>query len=199
MLSFFSLVLFSKSLAQEIHLGYYAEIIRNAGIVKSTGSVYENVESVNNFGFGFGTSITFLATNPTSFRFIVGVAHTKETLRFENPGEEELMRGSISLKVPGHALFNMGKSNFRLVTGVTPSFNVLGGNDANDDLTLKAFDFSGDLGFNYRIEGNRISILPELKYSYSFVDAVAGDDSQYMVSIDKYLRNKFTLTIIFTN
>jgi hypothetical protein len=112
---------------------------------------------------------------------------------------EELKRGAISLKLPVHVLWRLtGSTNFRVVTGFTSIFGLLGGKDQNNYLNFRQFDLTGDIGLSYCLDASKISIRPELKYSQSFVDGKSEDNSIYQNSIDSYKRNKFTLTIVLT-
>jgi hypothetical protein len=179
--------------------GFYAEVIRSVNSLETNNKYFATVESKNTFGFGFGAKMFLYESDLTSFRFGAGFGYLNQIVVLENPGTSEAQRGSIFLKLPGHAIFSLKKnSNVRLVAGITPSYGFLGGDDQNGQLEFKKADLTGDIGLGYRIQATTFSIMPELKYSYSFIDALDETSSPYTESISEYLRNKLLLTLVFT-
>lgn len=193
-----SLFLSFDILGQKTKFGLYGEIVKSQNLVSSESSFNGEIKSESKFGFGVGTSFHFREAKNVSFRITSGLNYLTEEVRYEysNGGYEELKRGYIFLKVPGHALFKLGKSDFRFVAGINPSINLVGG-DENNYLNFKRFNIAGDIGINYGIQINKISIIPELKYSHSFINGV-DNSSSYANRIDNYLRNRFMLTLFIT-
>lgn len=193
-----ALVLLSLKSWGQIRFGFYGELLRSQNIIKETGAPFEDVSSKGTFGFGLGTCLFFTENNPVSFRLSFGLGFINEVVEFENPGKEELKRGSIFTEIPAHALFKFKKtSNFGIVTGMTPSFGLAGGKDQENNLNFKPFNLTADIGLNYTIQAKSLWVKPELRYSYSLINGVADDTGLYAESIDKYLRNRFTLMIVF--
>ncbi len=194
-----SLVLLSLKSWGQIRFGLYGELLRSQNIVKETGAPFEEVSSKKTFGFGVGTCLFFPDSNPVSFRLSFGLGFINEVVEFENPGKEELTRGSVFTEIPAHALFKFKKtSRFAVVTGMTPSLGLVGGKDQANNLNIKSFNLTADIGFNYSIQTKSIWIKPELRYSYSLINGVTDEPGLYTESIDKYLRNRFTLMIVFS-
>lgn len=183
----------------KVKFGFYAEAINSQNIVRESKDYFSIVKSRSRFGFGLGASLYLSEGRSISFRLSPGLGYINEVVVFENPGTTEQKRGSIFLKIPTHVLIKLNKNyQLRLITGLTPSVGLLGGNDINNELDFKKFDLTGDIGFGYQINAKAISIRPEIKYSYSFINGLSDEKSMYREAIDKYLRNKFTLTLIIT-
>lgn len=180
----------------KLSYGFYMEVIERHNSLKTNTKYFTTVDNINRLGFGLGTSIFYEQTEFLSFSASPGFGFEEELLRFET---EELKRGTISLKLPIHVLWRLGRStNFRLLTGFTPVFGVLGGKDQNNDLNFKQFDLTADVGLSYYFDVGKISIRPEFKYSQSFIEGKSDDNSIYQNSIDSYKRNKFMLAMILT-
>lgn len=183
----------------KVKSGFYAEVINSQNIVRESGNYFNLVKSRSRFGFGLGASIYLNESRYVSFRLSPGLGYINEVVVFENPGTSEQKRGSIFLKIPTHALIKLSNaSQLRLITGMTPSVGLLGGNDKFNELNFKKFDLTGDIGLGFQINTKAISFRPEIKYSYSFIDGISDGQSRLSDSIDKYLRNRFTLTLILT-
>jgi hypothetical protein len=185
---------------QKPKFGLYGEIMRSQNILSLNDNVNGDIESENKIGYGLGATFHFNEEKNISFRVSGGLNYLMEEVKYLGQGWEELQSGAIFLKVPVHALFKFGKSDFGLVAGINPSINLVGGKDENNDLNFKPFNIAGDIGFNYYFKiGEKLTLTPELKYSYSFINGLDNSNSsRYYDIINTYLRNRFMLTAFVT-
>lgn len=178
---------------QEAGRGFCIEILRSQNSISSNGSLDGELSSKGTLGFGFGGIFLFQNKRNFSLRLGYGLNIQGESVRLENAtGRDESGEGRFYLKVPTHALIKLGKSPFSFVAGINPSINLISLPD-NRDLDFKTFNIAGDIGFNYDFKIGKKSLVPELKYSHSFINGINNSASRY--GIDKYFRNGFMLTI----
>jgi hypothetical protein len=194
------LVLSLDIFGQKPKFGVYGEVMRSQNILSLNDNVSGEIKSENKIGYGLGATFHFNEEKNISFRLAAGLNYLMEEVKYSGKGLEELQRGAISLKVPFHALFKLGSSDFGLVAGINPSINLVGGKDENKDLNFKPLNIAGDIGFNYNFKiGEKLTLTPELKYSYSFINGLDSSNSvRYSDMINTYLRNRFMLTVFLT-
>ena len=84
-------------------------------------------------------------------------------------------------------------------TGVTFLYRYSQLQDVESKYKLKDFDVLGQIGFGIKIPAEHVIISPEIIYNNGFINVANKMNNLYTNTIDKLNRQKFCLTVFFTN
>ncbi|ELR70397.1 PorT-related protein [Fulvivirga imtechensis AK7] len=172
---------------------------------RSLDSVY-SITPKWSAGFSLGFIVNMRVSDLLDLRATPKVAfyeHALEYQRLDEPIIEELVETTI-VELPILLKFKSerrGNTRMYFVGGVKPGFEASGKNDVesigDNNLVVKEFNTSLDVGFGLDIYYPLFKFSPEVRFSKGIVNILGSENNEFSAGIDRLNTNTVTLYLLF--
>lgn len=188
-----------------IHTSAYQLKYSEEFTTRSLDSLY-SVSPRWSAGFSLGFIVNMRLADLLDLRATPKVAfyeHALEYQRLDDPIIEELVETTvvelpILLKLKSE---RRGNVRMYLVGGVKPGFEASGKNDVeslgDDNLTVKEFNLSLDVGFGLDLYYPLFKFSPEIRFSRGITNMLGSENNEFSAGIDRLNTNTVTLYFLF--
>lgn len=157
-------------------------------------------------GFSLGFIVNMNVSEFLDIRLLPKVAfyeHRIEYQRLDLPVIEELVETTV-VELPLMLKYKSERrGNFRMymVGGIKPGFEASGKNDVDEvskeNLDIKAFNLSLDVGFGIDMYYPLFKFSPEIRFSKGITNMLGADKNELSAGIDRLNTNTITLYFLF--
>lgn len=125
------------------------------------------------FGFGLGSNAYYIPNERFRIRLTLGVNFEKETLKYYSSTATETKISQVGFLTSGlHTIVKIdNKIPINFIAGLTPYYGLRDNKKNRKDMEFKKIDLTGDIGLSYIVSLKKFKLMPEVKYSKSFIDA----------------------------
>lgn len=188
-----------------IHTSAYQLKYSDEFVDRSLDSVY-SITPKWSAGFSLGFIVNMRVSDLLDLRATPKVAfyeHSLEYQRLDEPIIEELVETTI-VELPILLKFKSerrGNTRMYFVGGIKPGFEASGKNDVesigDDNLMVKEFNTSLDVGFGLDIYYPLFKFSPEVRFSKGITNILGSENNEFSAGIDRLNTNTVTLYLLF--
>lgn len=188
-----------------IHTSAYQLRYSDEFVSRSLDSVY-SITPKWSPGFSLGFIVNMRIADLLDLRATPKVSfyeHALEYQRLDEPIIEELVETTI-VELPILLKFKSerrGNVRMYVVGGVKPGFEASGKNDVessgDDNLQVKQFNTSLDLGFGLDIYYPLFKFSPEVRFSRGIVNILGSENNEFSAGLNSLNTNTVTLYLLF--
>ncbi|MBL3656470.1 type IX secretion/gliding motility protein PorT/SprT [Fulvivirga sediminis] len=188
-----------------IHTSAYQIKHSNQFIDRSLDSLY-SISPKWSAGFSLGFIVNMHLADFLDVRVLPTVAfyeHSLDYQRLDAPPVLETVETTV-VELPVLLKYKSerrGNTRMYLVGGVKPGYEAAGKNDVefvgDDNLSVKEFNLSMDVGFGIDIYYPLFKFSPEIRFSRGITNILGSAENQYSAGIDRINTNTITLYLLF--
>lgn len=188
-----------------LHTSTYQLKYSDAFVSRELDSLYSISPSWSP-GFSLGFIVNFNLSEFLDVRVTPKVSfyeHRLEYQRLDAPNIEELVETTV-VELPLLVKYKSERrGNFRMymIGGIKPGFEASGKNDVDEiskeNLDIRAFNMSFDVGFGIDMYYPLFKFSPEIRFSKGITNMLGNDNSDLGRGIDRLNTNTITLYLLF--
>ncbi|WP_441715993.1 type IX secretion/gliding motility protein PorT/SprT [Fulvivirga ligni] len=188
-----------------IHTSAYQLKYSDTFVTDSLDNLY-SIDPKWSAGFSLGFIVNLRATDFLDIRALPTVAFYEHSLEYqafdEAPFVETVETTVVELPILlKYKSERRGNTRMYFVGGVKPGYEAAGKNDVeavgDDNLSIKEFNLSLDVGFGLDIYYPLFKFSPEIRFSRGMTNMLGPAGNQLSAGIDKINTNTITLYLLF--
>ena len=199
LISFFLMTNFVFGQKSRFDFGFNLdEITRINSLITMGNTNYSKINAPNLWGFGLGFNVYYKFNEQFQIRTSPGISFESEELIFTRQGADETLKLNLALlRLPIHGIYKPNeKIPMGIILGATPNIQMPEPEESHiGQIKLKKFEFSLDLGLNYKINLPWFSLIPEIRYSKSLINVARDNKTEYGQAITDFYRNRIIFGI----
>lgn len=188
-----------------IHTTAYQLKYSDEFVSRSLDSVY-SISPKWSAGFSLGFIVNMRLSDFLDLRLLPKVAFYEHTLEYQlldQPIVEEMVETTV-VEFPlllKYKSERRGNTRMYFVGGLKPGIEASGKNDVetvgDDNLSVKDFNLSVDVGFGFDIYYPLFKFSPELRFSRGIHNMLGSESNQFSAGISRLNTNTVTLYLLF--